>query len=791
VGAWTDGDDDDGPEVASYGSLQTVVDGKPVPMPLEHTDVTAHVAGFVASVEVVQRFANPYAKTIEAVYVFPLPHAAAVHAFEMRIGDRTVRGVVKRRDEARQVYEKAKADGRTAALLDQERPNVFTQRIANILPGEAIEVRIRYAETLSYDRGAYEVVFPMVVGPRYVSGRPTGRSGAGGAPDTDRVPDASRITPQLLKKGLRPGHDIMVRVHVAAGLPLRNLYNPTHRVRIRRPDPTRADVELVTDDTIPNRDFILRYEVDGPRPEAALLAHRDEHGGTFLMMVQPEADVPDAHVAPREYVFVIDTSGSMGGFPLDKAKDVVWTCLRGLREQDRFQVVRFAGEASALFDQPVAPTTAHVKQALSALEAWHGGGGTEFLPALDLALKPSVDPNRSRAVLFLTDGYIGYESEVVQHVRAHLGGANLFALGVGSSVNRFLIDAMSRAGMAEPFYILNAESADPVVKRFAEYVSKPSLTAVEIDWGGLEVKDVTPSALPDLFADRPLFVVGRYDRGGTATVTLKGRLGGKEWREELEVTLPDGPFDEGHGAVGYLWARRRIADLMDRWRAAPDGDKSAEEAVTRLALRYQLMSRFTSFVAVDQAVRNRGGKAVTVPVLLPLPEDVEESAAPAGAFGFGGIGLSGTGRGGRGAAFGRGVGTLSNLGGGKLRAAARRGRLGARSAAAPRVRAGRAVVMGSVSAATIRSVFRRYQPKIRHVYEKALKRSPALTGKIVVKLTIGADGKVAKTEITQDTLQDASLAAELLKVLSRMRFPKPKGGGSMVVTYPFVFAPGP
>ena len=165
VGAWTDGDDDDGPEVASYGSLQTVVDGKPVPMPLEHTDVTAHVAGFVASVEVVQRFANPYAKTIEAVYVFPLPHAAAVHAFEMRIGDRTVRGVVKRRDEARQVYEKAKADGRTAALLDQERPNVFTQRIANILPGEAIEVRIRYAETLSYDRGAYEVVFPMVGGP--------------------------------------------------------------------------------------------------------------------------------------------------------------------------------------------------------------------------------------------------------------------------------------------------------------------------------------------------------------------------------------------------------------------------------------------------------------------------------------------------------------------------------------------------------------------------------------------------------------------------------------------------
>ncbi len=796
VGAWPD--DTAGPEVSSYGSLQTLVDDEPVPMPLQHTEVTAHVAGFVASVEVEQRFGNPFARPIEAVYVFPLPHGAAVHAFSMEVGRRTIRGEVRRRAEARELYEQAREEGRTAALLDQERDNVFTQQVANILPGDDIRVRIRYVETLSYDRGAYEYVFPMVVGPRYVGGgRAVGRSGAGWAPDTDRIPDASRVTPPLLAKGRRPGHDIMVTVHLDAGLPLRNLYNPTHRIRIRREAPHRATVKLVTDDTLPNRDFILRYEIDGPRPEAALLAHRDERGGTFLMMVQPEAQVPDQRLAPREVVFVVDTSGSMDGFPLDKAKDVVRTCLKNLGPDDRFQLVRFAGSAEALFEQSVPPRPAYVEQALEALSAWYGGGGTEFLPALDLALRPSRDPDRARAVLFLTDGYIGYEAEVVRHVRQHLGDANLFALGVGSAVNRYLIDAMSRAGMAQPFYILNAESADPVVQRFSEYVSRPSLTNVEIDWGGLDVHDVTPGRLPDLFAERPLFVVGRYERGGAATVTLRGRLAGEPWEERLEVSLPGGGLDEGHGAIAHLWARRRIADLMDRWHLDPDGDKAAEEAVTDLALRFSLMSRFTSFVAVDDAVRNPDGAPTAVAVPVPLPEDVSARAAPRGAYlqaragaarssgGYGGLGLMGRGRGGGGPGMMRalslGSGATARSAGPKL--------------AAKRVRAlarvGNASVMGSLDGDVIRRVFRRRQASIRAVYEKALKRNAKLAGKLVVRVVIGADGRVAKAEIAEDTVGDDDLAQALLAVVRRFRFPKPPGGGTVEVRYPFIFSPGP
>ena len=792
AGAWVD-PDDSGPEVSSYGSLQTVIDDQPVPMPLQHTGVTAEVSGFVASVEVVQRFGNPYDRPIEATYVFPLPHGAAVHAFELEVGQRTIHGVVRRRAEAQEAYERAKSEGRTAALLDQERPNVFTQRVANVLPGEAILVRLRYVETLAYDRGAYEFVFPMVVGPRYVGGRPVGRTGAGWSPDTDRVPDASRITPRLLAEGLWPGNDIAVTVHIDAGLPLQNVFNPTHRVRIDRPSPTRASVELVEDDTVPNRDFIVRYEVAGRRPEAALLAHRDARGGHFLMMVQPEAAQPAAEVAPRDVVFVVDTSGSMSGFPLEKAADVVRTCLRGLREQDRFQLVRFASGASALFGRPVAPTADNVAQALGALADWQGEGGTEFLPALELALAPSSDPDRSRVVLFLTDGYIGYEAEVIRHVRAHLGDANLFALGVGSSVNRFLIDAMSRAGMAEPFYILNAESADAVVSRFAEYVSRPTLTSVEIDWGGLDVHDVTPTALPDLFAERPLFVVGRYERGGTATVTLRGRLAGRPWQEELEVTLPDGQFDEGHGAIPLLWARRRIADLMDRWRAAPDGDAAAEEAVTGLALQFQLMSRFTSFVAVDDRPSRSGGQPVEVPVLPPLPEDVSDRAAPPGAFAYGSLGVVGHGAGGgggHGGGFGRvwGMGKIDTRA--RLSAPARGGTTSRFLGAAPKVKASVATVLGSASADDVRRVMRRSRAQLRRVYEQALKRSPGLAGRLVVRLVVGPDGKVRKAEVTNDTLHDARLARELLKVLRRLRFPKPAGGGELVVSYPFVFAPG-
>ena len=632
------------PQVSNYGFMQTTTaDGEAVPLPLEHTEVAATVSGFLASVEVVQRFGNPFPDPIEAVYVFPLPQRAAVYAMEMQVGDRRIKGMVKKRAEARAVYEQAKAAGKTASLLTQERPNVFTQSVANILPGDTILVTLRYAEDLRYDRGAYEFVFPMVVGPRYVGGGvPTGKAGTGWSPDTSRIPDASRITPPLLKKGLRPGNDIMVTLQVDAGMPIRNVFAPSHRVSKAWAGKERVTVALAQGDTIPNRDFVVRYEVDGDRPEAALLAHHDERGGHFLMMVQPSADVADGEVAPREYVFVVDTSGSMSGFPLQQAKRVMKRCLDGMRRGDSFQVVTFAGSARRLFPKAVEATRANVKAAEKALSHHSGGGGTEFLPALELALRSPADPQRARVVLFITDGYIGYEGQVLEYVQRHLGDANVFPLGVGSAVNRFLIDGMARIGLGEPSYILNDESPDPLVKRFYEYVSKPSLTSIDVDWGGLDVEALTPGRLPDLFAERPLFVMGRYGRGGTGTVRIRGKLGGRSYEEKLEVSLPEGAAARDHEAIPYLWARRTISDLMDVWRTAGDRREETEEAVTELALEYQLMSQFTSFVAVDETVRNPDGSPRTVAVPVPLPEGVSEDAAPSGAFaaGYGGGGVA-------------------------------------------------------------------------------------------------------------------------------------------------------
>ncbi len=670
--AWAD----EGPEVTNGGYMQTTdAAGKALPLPLEHTDVAAQVAGFVASVTVTQTFVNPTDGPIEAVYVFPLPQRAAVYDMRMVIGERVIQGKVHKRAEARKVYEAARAAGKAAALLDQERPNIFTQSVANILPNEKIRVELSYVEDLNYRGGEYEFVFPMVVGPRFIPGnRATGHQGTGWAPDTDRVPDASRITPPLLKKGQRPGNDIAVRLELDAGMAIEGLNSPSHDVRTERPDGESAVITLSPKDTVPNKDFVVRYRVAGRKPRVALLTQKDERGGHFLLMLQPSIPDKRFQVAPREYVFVVDTSGSMRGFPLQQAKEVMRRCLTGMRKQDRFQVVGFAGSASFLFKKPMAPTKANVADAIDKVDSLRGGGGTRFLPALDLALNAPRDPGRARVVLFLSDAYIGYENEVLRYLRSNLRGANLFTMGVGSSVNRFLIESMARIGQAEPFYLLNRDKPEPVVKRFYDLVSRPSLTDIEIDWGMLDVDEVTPAYLADLFADRPLFVVGRYEEGGRGKVTVRGRWAGKRYAETIEVDLPDQPHGRGAG-IAYLWARRQIADLMDLYRIDPKRKAAAEEAVTSLALRFNLMSKFTSFVAVDESSRTQD-KATTVPVAVPLPQGVEESAAPAAAFasagpittgmpkrkamvrpgmmaprgGFGGMGISGKGVGGGGAA---------------------------------------------------------------------------------------------------------------------------------------------
>src|SRR4029079_5684856 len=282
--------------------------------PLKHTDVKAEISGFVSRVVVTQQFENPFKEKIEAVYTFPLPQNAAVDDITMSVADGTVRGKILPREEAQKVYEAAKEAGQVASLLDQERPNIFTQSVANILPGEQVKITISYVETLSYVNGAYEFVFPMVVGPRYIPGRARVPGSQGG------ISDASRIAPKNIPSGTRSGHDISLEVALDAGLIIDNLSSKTHLVDIERPDIRSARLRLKENATIPNKDFILRYDVATQAIQDAVLTHRSDKGGFFTMILQPPDRITVADVTPKELVFVLDTSGSMSGFPIEKAK---------------------------------------------------------------------------------------------------------------------------------------------------------------------------------------------------------------------------------------------------------------------------------------------------------------------------------------------------------------------------------------------------------------------------------------------------------------------------------------
>src|SRR5437588_1811821 len=504
--------------VATQGSLQ-VVDPNGAPKavcPLKHTDVKAEISGFLARATVTQEFENPFKEKIEAVYTFPLPQNAAVDDMTMIVGDRTVRGKILQREEAEAVYEAAKTRGQTASLLDQERPNIFTQSVANILPGEQIKITISYVETLKYEDGAYEFSFPMVVGPRYVPGNATGAQGNGFAPDTDRVPDASRITPQPAAEGMRAGHDLSIEVAVDAGVPIDGLTSKTHDVDVERPDDHRAVVRLKDQSTIPNKDFVLRYDVAGKKISDALLTHSSDKGGFFTLILQPPLRVTAEDVTPKELVFVLDTSGSMSGFPIEKAKETMKLALDNLYPSDTFNLITFSGDEHILFSEPVPATQENLKKAQAFLESRQGSGGTEMMKAIKASMDPSDAQGHLRIVCFMTDGYVGNDMEIIGEVQKH-PNARVFAFGIGSSVNRFLLDNMAKYGRGEVEYVGLNDDGSAAARRMHERVRNPLLTDISIEWNGMPVSDVYPKTIPDLFSAKPVILTGRYTGAGKGT----------------------------------------------------------------------------------------------------------------------------------------------------------------------------------------------------------------------------------------------------------------------------------
>jgi Ca-activated chloride channel family protein len=606
--------------------------------PLKHTDVKAEISGFISRVVVTQQFENPFPEKIEAVYTFPLPQNAAVDDMTMIVGDRTVRGKILRREEAQAVYEAAKEAGQVASLLDQERPNIFTQSVANILPGAQVKITISYVETLSYVNGAYEFVFPMVVGPRYIPGAAKPESqGKGFAPDTAQVPDASRITPKPAPAGVRSGHDISLEVALDAGMIIDNIDSKTHPTDIQRPDARSARLRLKDEETIPNKDFILRYDVAGQAIQDALLTHRSDKGGFFTLILQPPERVTSEDVTPKELVFVLDTSGSMSGFPINKAKETMQIALDSLYPSDTFNLITFAGDTRILFPEPVPATPANLGKAQAFLSASEGYGGTEMMTAIKAALEPSDDQSHVRIVCFMTDGYVGNDMEIVSEVQKH-PNARVFSFGIGNAVNRFLLDKMAEAGRGEVEYVNLKDDGSAAARRFHERIRNPLLTDIAIEWNNLPVADVYPQRIPDLFSAKPLVIKGRYTAAGRGTIRLKGKMGGVDYVRDIPVDFPE--TMASHDVLAPLWARARIDDLMSQdfngaqSRAMrPDLQKT----ITQLGIEYRLMTQFTSFVAVEERVVTEGGKPRRVDVPVEVPKGMrrmiteQENASPQGA----------------------------------------------------------------------------------------------------------------------------------------------------------------
>lgn len=632
--------------------------------PLKHTDVKTEISGFLARVVVTQQFENPFADKIEAVYTFPLPQAAAVDDMTIVVGNRTVKGKIMQREEAQAAYDAARARGQVAALLNQQRPNIFTQAVANILPGQKINVTISYVETLTYDEGSYEWSFPMVVGQRYMPApeRPAEAAPAAATPPAtdpavsqtddapsaadatseathdsaaetaDVAPDSQSISPPVMPPGQRAGHDISIEVNINAGVPLVGFKSTTHEIEALQPGEGKATVRLRDQTTIPNKDFVLRYDVAGQQIEDALLVHRDERGGFFTFILQPPQRVTVPDVTPKELVFVLDTSGSMGGFPIEKAKETMMLALDGLYPHDTFNLILFSGDTRILFPNPVPATPENVNKAKKMLAGANGNGGTEMMKAIRAALEPSDAQDHIRITCFMTDGQVGNDFEIIAEVKKH-PRARVFAMGFGTA-NRYLLDKITQNGRGEVEYVNEGGDSSGVAKRFHERVRNPLLTDVSIDWNGLPVTNVYPKVIPDLFSAKPVIISGQYTAGGKGVIRLKGMMAGREFIREIPVELPE--QETQNDVLATLWARRKVDDLMDQdangiATATNDADRKSE--ITKLGLAYRMMTQFTSFVAVEEESVIDGVTPRRVEVPVEEAEKLVSVAWPAAAGG--------------------------------------------------------------------------------------------------------------------------------------------------------------
>lgn len=583
-------------------------------LPLKSTQVDVRVSGVIADVTVVQTYKNEGQRAIEAKYVFPGSTRAAVHGMNVRLADRLITAKIREKQQARIEYDTAKAEGKTAALLEQHLPNVFEMNVANIMPGDDVKVELRYTEMLVPSDGNYQFVFPTVVGPRYNS------------PQSGQA-NAKWVAQPFMAKGSEDEHgggaafDIHVTLNTPIGL--KEVRSPSHAVNSVTEAGGATVVGLQANSgPTNNRDFILDYRLAGDQIESGVMLYKGQNENFFLAMVEPPKAVPSTAIAPRDYIFVVDISGSMHGFPLDTAKTLLRELIGGLRASDTFNVMLFSGSNRMLNAHSVPATQANITQAIRTIEQMGGGGGTELIPALKRVYAEPKASDVSRTVVVVTDGYVTVEREAFELVRNNLSKANVFSFGIGSSVNRHLMEGLARAGMGEPFIITQPSEAAAQAARFRTMIDAPVLTNVKLRFEGLDVYDVEPAQLPDVLAQRPVIVFGKWRGEAKGRVVLEGNTANGPMQQAMELSTSKGTDT---AALRHLWARHRIAALSDQ--ESLQGGDSFAKAITDLGLQYSLLTQYTSFIAVDQVVRNLApNDAASVNQPSPLPQGVGHTA---------------------------------------------------------------------------------------------------------------------------------------------------------------------
>ncbi len=580
--------------------------------PLQSTDVNVVISGVIANVVVRQVYSNRGNTPINGHYLFPGSTRAAVHGMKMTVGNRVIKAEIKEKEQARKTHETAKKQGKATSLLEQHRANVFSMEVANIMPGDTIEIELKYTELLVPEGGTYEFVYPTVVGPRYSS-----------VPVNESTHDNRWVQNPYLKSGSDPHTEFTLSVDLVTGMPVHQVSCETHDTEITFASESRAQVALTEHGEFGgDRDFILHYRLTGQQIASGLILQQGNDENFFLLMTQPPKRIEQSVIPPREYIFVVDVSGSMAGYPLDTAKSLLANLIGNLRPTDMFNVLLFAGGSEIMSDSSAAATSTHVQRAIKMIDGSKGGGGTELLQAMTRAMELPGKEGVSRTMIVITDGYVHTENEIFKVIQQNLDHTNLFAFGIGSSVNRHLIEGMARSGQGEPFIVTSSGQAGPVAQRFLKYIKSPVLTDIDISFEGLDVYDVEPPALPDLFAERPVVVFGKWKGEPSGTVNVSGLNGAGEFHQDIPVD--SALFEDQSAPLKYLWARSRI-DRISNFNPQKDNREKREELVS-LGLHYNLLTQFTSFVAVDEIVRNPDMNSKDVKQPLTLPKNVSNLA---------------------------------------------------------------------------------------------------------------------------------------------------------------------